>query len=339
MPKINFKQAKEFLDNITNEDKVAVIHHDDGDGFCSGVLFYDWCKQKGAGVEAFSFSINKSKIKDYDLKKFNKIIITDLASGFVAEQLDYISDKEVFYTDHHPEEGVFPKEILTLITSKGEYFPSSRTAQELTGLKPWLGLAGTISDAGELYKENEDYINNNLKNTGLSLDKFKEKITSVITNTLIYFDKNEDKAFDIIKNLNSIEEIESLKKYSNPVEDEIQKFVNEYGKKGERLGSVNFYSINPEFSIKTAVSSILSRNNPEEVFIFASSKNDGLISLSARNIVGKLTAKKVLAAGVKNLEDSRSGGHEVAAGGIIQAKDLEKFKENIRKYLEGNPRK
>jgi len=46
MPEITFQQAKEFLNNITRKDKVAVIHHDDGDGFCAGILYYDWCKLK-----------------------------------------------------------------------------------------------------------------------------------------------------------------------------------------------------------------------------------------------------------------------------------------------------
>ena len=69
MPSISFIQAKEFLDNITDRDNIAIIHHDDGDGFCSGILFYDWCKKKGAKVENFVFLINKSSFKNYNLKK------------------------------------------------------------------------------------------------------------------------------------------------------------------------------------------------------------------------------------------------------------------------------
>ena len=46
MPQITFQETKEFLDNITSEDKVAIIHHDDGDGFCAGIIYYDWCKDK-----------------------------------------------------------------------------------------------------------------------------------------------------------------------------------------------------------------------------------------------------------------------------------------------------
>ena len=48
MPEITFSQAKEFLNNITDKDHVAIIHHDDGDGFCAGILYYDWCKNKNA---------------------------------------------------------------------------------------------------------------------------------------------------------------------------------------------------------------------------------------------------------------------------------------------------
>ena len=177
------------------------------------------------------------------------------------------------------------------------------------------------------------YIKRILDEEGFSLEDFKDKITSVFTNTLIYFNKDTDKVFDIIKNLNSIKDIKKLKQYSDPVENEIQKFVNEYKEKRERLGNVNFYYIDPKFSVKSAVSSILSRNNTDEIFILANPRGNNVIALSARNIVGKLTAKKVLAAGLANLKDANSGGHEVSAGGQLYTKDLEQFKKNVREYL------
>lgn len=331
MPEITFDQAKEFLDNITAEDKVAIIHHDDDDGFASGILYYDWCKNKKAEVEQFTYTIRKSKLKNFDLEKFNKVIVSDLASEFMAEELIFIKDKQVFYTDHHPREEPLPEEILELVTQDQGYLPSSRTAGELTGLKPWLSLAGTISDAGHLYPENDQFIKTHLKEIDMSLEEFKENVTSTISNFLTYFNKEPEKAFKILEKINSIEEISQLHKYAEPVKEEVHKFVEEYKTKGERLGNINYYYFEPSFSVKVIVANIISHSTLDETYIFATPKGEN-ITFSARTNSNKTNAADLLKAGIRNLEDAAGGGHRGAAGGMIQAKDLEQFKNNIRNF-------
>jgi len=333
MPEITFDQAKEFLNNISSKDKIAIIHHDDGDGFCSGILYYDWCKNKNATVKQFTYNIRKSALKDFDLEDYNKIIVCDLAPDFMAEELELIKEKQVLYTDHHPRNTPIPKEILELSTEDQGYIPSSRTAEELTGLKPWLSLIGTVTDAGDLYPENQDFINERLKQMDITLEEFKQNITSVVTNFLIFFDKNPDKAFDILQKINSVEKIKNLKQYSEPVEEEVQKFVEEYETKKEKLGNVNYYYFNPHFSVKAPVAGIISQRN-KDAYIFASQKNNGKnISFSARNTDQKINMADMLRAGVEGLENGKAGGHAPAAGGMILAKDIDKFKDNIRKFL------
>lgn len=337
MPEITFSQAKEFLDNINNKDCVAVIHHDDGDGFCSGILYYDWCELKKAKVENFVYSINKSKLKQFELEKFNKIIVCDLASGFMAEEFELIKDKQIFYTDHHPREGILPKEILELVTTGGGYIPSSRTAGELTGIKPWLSLVGVITDSGYLYSENQSFIDKNLKQIGMTLDEFKENISSIITNFLVYFDKNLEEAFIILQKLKSVREVKKLRKYSEPVEEEVQKFVQEYESKKEKLGDVNFYYFEPTFQVKAPICGIIGHQDPDEIYIFSSPKhNRDYIGLSARNTSQRRNMVELLREGIKGLYDASAGGHIPAAGGQILAKDIDKFKKNIRKFLNNN---
>ena len=337
MPEITKEQAREFLDNITSEDKVAIIHHDDGDGYCSGILYYDWCKESGAEVAQFTYTINRSKLKDYDLGKFNKIILSDLSSGFMAEQLDIISDKEVFYTDHHPVDGVFPKEILTYITHDEGYFPSSKTAGELTGIKPFLALTGTITDSGDLYAENQDYINTHLKEYDMSLDEFKKDISSVVSNTLSYLDKDHEKAWELLHGLKTIKDVASLRKYADKLEDEIGKFVDEFEEKKEMIGGVNYYYFKPVLNVKGPVTGIISHSNHEKICLFVSPKEDGKhLSLSARNTTQNPNMVDMLKAGVEGLEDGSAGGHAPAAGGMICVKDLDKFKDNIREFLENH---
>jgi len=338
MPQITFNQAKEFLNNITSKDVIAIIHHDDGDGFCAGILYYDWCKSKNAQAQQFTYEIGRTKLKNIDLEKFNKFIVTDIASNLIAEDLELIKQKQVLYADHHPRDTPIPEEILELVTTDQGYLPSSRTAGELTNLKPWLSLIGTITDAGELYPENQNFIDKNLKKINTTLDKFKQNISSVVTNFLTYFDKDFPKAFEILQQINSIEEVSKLKQYSEPVENEVQKFVEEYEAKKEKLGDINYYYFEPHYSIKVEVAGIISRKNPNNIYIFASPKNDGKdISFSARGQSKKLDMAELLKAGTNGLKDTNAGGHKAAAGALIQSKDLEQFKQNIKNFQNSTP--
>lgn len=335
MPEITFNEAKEFLDSITSDDKIAIIHHDDGDGFCAGILYYGWCKNKGATTKEFTYSISKSKLKNFDLDKFNKIIVCDLASHFMAEELELIKDKQVLYSDHHPRDPSIPKEILELVTIDKGYIPSSRTAEELTELKPWLALIGVITDAGQFYPENQDFIDEHLKQLNVTLDEFQQNVANIVTNFLVYFDKNFEKAFKILQQINSIEEISKLKKYSEPVEKEVQKVVEQYENKKEKLGDINFYYFEPCFHVKGPVCGIISHRDRNQIYIFATPKSDDVryIVLSARNTSQKTNSLELLRAGIAELEDGSAGGHAAAAGGMILAKDIEKFKNNIRKFV------
>jgi len=336
MPEITFDQAKEFLENITSEDKVAIIHHDDGDGFCSGILFYDWCKNKNAEVDEFTYNIGKSSLDKFDLKKFNKLIVCDLAPDFMAEEFEQLTDKKIFYTDHHKKSTPLPKEIIAYQTDEQGYFPSARTAGELTGLKHWLSVAGTVTDAADLYPENNEFIDNFLKKNNMTLEQFKENITSKLTNFLVYFKTDPKKAFEILEGINSLKDMEKLKEYSEEVEAEINQTIERYETEKEKLGDINFFYFEPNFSVTKPVSGIISRKNDDEAFIFAAlDKGKEKIKFSARSQDRSRDMSALLKAGVKDLKEGNAGGHLAAAGAQINKEDLEKFKENIRDYIQG----
>ena len=124
MTKITFNQAKKFLNNITPKNKVAIIHHDDGDGYTAAILLHNFLKNKNIKPKVFAFNRNKSKFKNYHLKKFNTILIVDLSPSLIAKDLRTIKHKKIFYTDHHPKDAQIPKQILEYRT-KSEHFKTS----------------------------------------------------------------------------------------------------------------------------------------------------------------------------------------------------------------------
>ncbi|MEA3248170.1 MAG: DHH family phosphoesterase, partial [Nanoarchaeota archaeon] len=91
-----------------------------------------------------------------------------------------------------------------------------------------------------------------------------------------------------------------------------------------------------DYNIKSIIISKISYANPEKIFIFASPKKEDKIGLSARNQNSETNALEVLKEGIVGLNDALVGGHITAAGGKIQTKDFDKFKENIRNFLNND---
>jgi single-stranded DNA-specific DHH superfamily exonuclease len=216
------------------------------------------------------------------------------------------------------------------------YIPSSRTAYELTRIKKWLSLIGVIADSGNLYKENDNFIKEALEELNLTLEEFQKDYAHIFSDTIVYFADTPEKIFGVLVKLSSLQDIKKLKKYANEVEEEIQKYVKEYEAKKEKISNINFYQFQPKFQIKGIVAAIISRGNKEEIFIFLSKKNSdpNILGISARDQRPNANLPKLLEAATKGLENSDFGGHPRASGGQIMAKDLKKFKQNIKEFTK-----
>jgi single-stranded DNA-specific DHH superfamily exonuclease len=335
MPEITHEQAKKFLNEISKKDKVAIIHHDDADGFCSGILFYNHCISKGAKTKHFTYTYSKTSLEKLPLKKFNKIIITDISTKETKEEIKSIKEKEILYVDHHPKFPL-PKQVKSLITTNEGYIPASRTAYELIGGKKWLSLIGTISDAGDLYKENNHFINKILKEEKLTLEKFKTKYAYILSDTIIFFESKKKDSFKKIRKIKSLEDIKKIEKYADKVEKEIEKEINNFKRKKEKINGINIYELNTKFNIKSILAAMLSKENPKRIFIFLSKNksNKKILKISARHSSKTANLPKLLEAATKNLKNSNFGGHTRSSGGQIMASDLEKFKQNIKDYIQ-----
>jgi single-stranded DNA-specific DHH superfamily exonuclease len=332
MPQINKQAAREFLDNITSKDKIAIIHHDDGDGFCSGILLYDHAKSKGATIETFPYNLSDSSLENLPLKPFNKIIITDISSKATQEEIKSIQEKQILYIDHHPKFPL-PDSVLQLITVDEGYFPTSKTIYEILGQKKWLAIIGTISDSAQFYKENDNFINTYLESKNTNLKQFQEEYVFPLTNVIICLKQTPEKIFPVLEKISSLEEIKTLKKYSEEIENELKKYGKKYEEEKEKFGDISLFYYEPKFSINKPLINMISRKYPERVQVFMS-PNKEYINIGTRDQSEKIGVNLLLETATKNLENSKSGGHRRASGGTIMKKDLEKFKQNLKDYLK-----
>ncbi|MFH0711723.1 MAG: DHH family phosphoesterase [archaeon] len=330
MSKINFNQAKNFLNNLTLKNKIAIIHHNDADGFIAAILLFKFLKNKK--IKSKTFSVNISNSKNLNLKKFDTILVVDLAPSIISKTLQTIKHKKVFYTDHHPNDTQIPKQVLEYRT-KSE-ISSAKTICDLVGENEFLKTIANSTDAGWLQKENKKILNKFLKKNKMNFQQFNKQIAYKIVRTIDYFHKNQDKAFRILKSINSTRDLNKLNKYDKIIGKEIKKLTEQYKTKNRKIEKINFYYFKPKYPIKSTIINEISYAHPKQTYIFATPtiNNKKIISLSARNQTKKIDMAKLLKTGIKNLENANAGGHIPAAGATIQSKDLNQFKQNLKKF-------
>ncbi len=328
MPTINLNQAKIFLNNITPKNKVAIIHDNDGDGYTAAILLFNFLKNKKIKPTIFSFDRNNPQ--NYNLKKFDTILIVDLAPLLILKTLQTIKHKKVFYTDHHPKDTQIPKQILEYRT-KSE-ISSAKTIYDLVGGNEFLKTIANYTDAGWLQKENRKILNKFLKKNKITSKQFNKQVIYKITRTIDYFYKKPNKAFKILKSISSLKDLSKLNKYDKIIGEEIKKIIKQYETKKQKIGNINFYYFKPGYPIKSLIINEISYANPKQTYIFATPtiNNKKIISLSARNQTKKIDMAQLLKTGIKNLHNAAAGGHIPAAGATIQSKDLNQFKQNLK---------
>ncbi len=337
MVKITSKQAGEFLEKINEKDKIAIFTHKDLDGFAAGSLLYNFGIIKKAKIEVFIIDYGVNSISEYDLKSFNKIILSDLPPMAVSKDLSKLKDKKILYTDHHQEDESSPiaEFILELRTKKEEYIPSSRTCYELTEKEnqklKWLGVLGTLSDMGQLYKENMEFLTKFYKENNTNYQETFE-FTKLLNDVIVFFSASIDSFYKIAK-LKKITDIYQLEEYYKPVEEEFSRLEEEFEKKKEKISEINYFYLESKFKLlKSPFITGLSEKEPNKIYIISTPKKENLISISGRNQAKKYNVLKIMQDCLNGLKDGMAGGHISAAGGQINKSDLEKFKNNLKNY-------
>ena len=94
-----------------------------------------------------------------------------------------------------------------------------------------------------------------------------------------------------------------------------------------------FDFIKPKYQIKAAISTIMSYKYPHKTVIIAQDMNKGVVHVSARRRDNKVAVNNLLEKATHSLKDASGGGHSTAAGGILKAKDIFAFKENVLRLL------
>ncbi|MFH1801872.1 MAG: DHH family phosphoesterase [archaeon] len=331
------KRFFDFLANLNDKDKIALLTHTDLDGIASGKVAN---KVIDANLVKFIdyIDLNSELIKELKDKKINKLIITDIAIGnpnFIKEAEKHfemlIIDHHTFKEDYNSERTVFMNAHHFCAAYLCYYLFSK--SQDITKLD-WLVACASISDWA--YFNNKEFMTSTFEKYQ---DEFKFEGDIIrkkgkfwdtqwaLTLAIIYHKK------DLTFVLNSVGEnfeIGNLKESYSIVQKEVNEALEKFEKEKIGFNEGYFWEFNPERRIGSLVSTLISTRYLDKTIIIGR-PGDKYYSFSARRQDKKISMAEFLQKLASGLEDSDAGGHIPAAGGHVLMKDKEIIKERLSK--------
>jgi single-stranded DNA-specific DHH superfamily exonuclease len=332
------KRFFEFVSNLNEKDKIAILSHTDLDGITSAVIsakvlgrvdFVDFVDYK---FKMFAPYIDKLK-----KMKINKILILDLSSDTEEKYIKKLeSFTDILIIDHHEFQADLNSEKTIMIKTKGD-IPACYVCyylfSKIQKVPSWIPAIGMISDLPNKYdKENSVEVFQDF-----NLGKKEQDIWKYVENTnlcLKYFSENRYKIYQEFLKAKEIKDLKKLEKYIQPIKKEIQKYTEKFKKDKKVHKNLVLFELfpKPKYRIKSTLINYISLKDKNKVYVFISENSHLSISVRCQN--KRFNCDKLLKKATKDIPESNSGGHIAAAGAQIPKKYLEKFKKNLIKEYE-----
>ncbi len=341
-------------------DKVAVIHHTDPDGVCSGVIISKVVERvRGKPIDLrINQQSNEVSIIPETVEKLKEagitlLITTDLV---VDERYGTINAIEQFariiVLDHHQIRHDLQSSRCLFLKAQNisEIEPSQYCSGKLCydlGARltdvsdlDWIAAIAIICDFG--FKTWTDFLITVTKKYGLPpadnwFESMLGKIGNMISEAEAY---SADKAAVAFRDISKAKHptdllVSELAKVAAEVDKEIKDWAQHYP---ERLESypekqLLFGFVDTKFNIKSNLSNLISVKHPETTLVLVGPLKDGKLGVSARRQDKKVPMNILLNRATEGLKDASGGGHIPAAGATIRREDLAEFKRRVVSIL------
>lgn len=324
-----------FIENISSEDKIALITHTDLDGIASAKVVEKCLKIDFLKFVDYSY-LNSDLISELENNGFNKIILTDIGIDNVEFIKNLEKFAEVLIIDHHEFSEDFNSDKTVFINTQGYcaaflcYYLFSKIKS--IEVLDWVVACACLADFQ--YKENKEWMKKVYEkygkkfissDGGIKIGKFW-RITGDITFSLIYFNNNLRRVYDSVGE--GFADVGDLEKYANIIRKEIDKTKKKFWKEKKEIGDICFWKVNLKYRIKSIIINIVSMKYKDRTFIFISRSRDKW-TISSRRQDRKVDLPKLLKKLIKGFENAGAGGHIPAAGGYFMDKDLREFEKRV----------
>ncbi len=365
MPFDPVQRTRDFLETITPSSKIALLHDDDPDGTCSGVLATRLLKRSTgkelshrqvAPHEPFLMGITPTLAA----RGITHVIICDLS---IDRNPDKIKEAEkhfhILSFDHHkllndvnsgrtflikPHLFWNGKDPSKYCTSKLAYDVGNHITDLSDG--DWLALTGSICDiATEPWKDWMQSVfskYHELLPTDLFTSLFG-KVGLTISDALAYETTFDERVFQTVLAAHTPADViqSPLKQYHDAIQNEINKWIALFKEKADHFPQAHLKSLelNTPYHIRSTLNTILSFTHDKLNTILLYQRRDNVVNFSTRNQSGTVPLNDVLREAIADLPDSEGGGHPKAAGGHCNAKDWPIVKQRITDQLRAYAKK
>ena len=356
------QRVLDFLRNVGEKDRLAILHHTDPDGICSAALLARFFEMKMDGFDIFFINQKPNEILITDATivalrehKVNKLIVVDMAVDQVPQKIieaeKFLSvlviDHHKLYTDSNSPMCVVckPQMIYEIGEDAAWYCSSKFTYDLITEITPieelaWISAIGIIGDcATEQWKPFMQRLFLHLRIT-LKPDMFSTdlgQIADMISCTESYDWRKARICLDLLRRAKGYKELftSEIAEFQSIIKKEVEYWISNAEKLAQFYDDIDliFYYITPQYSVKSTMSTLFAAKYPNKTIIIIQDTKEEILPFSARRQDKKIAVNELVEEAVRNFAGAQAGGHIPSAGGTIHREDLERFRNNIVSIL------
>ncbi len=345
------KKFDKYIENVTQKDRIAIIHDTDPDGICSAVIIAKAIERLKEKKPVLVKTIEKKEITKelaalLKKKKITKLIVLDLSLDQNYKSLLRINKKiDVLIIDHHKIYS--KKQMKNVLLIKPQFisqinpyeYCTAKLAYDLCSrivdLKDIDWMAATASIADIAHKPWKSWLKKVFRKNKIRMKKdlFKTKlgqIASMISSAEVSDKKHIKKCYAALYDAKKPKDVfkKELVKIKKVVDKELKKLLKAF-RRSEKHGTLHIYEINSKIEgIKSPLSTILGLKYPHKTIVIVS-KSGLKAKISARRGDKEVYVNSLLEKAARGLPESNAGGHIPSAGATIRTKDYPKFKKRL----------
>lgn len=327
-------ELKEIRKELQTSRNPLFIFHDDGDGLCSFLQCYRYVRRGHGELIKRLFTLTEEY--DYLIRKHepDKIFILDVPE--VDQEFIDEAKVPIIWVDHHPiQDRKNVKYFNPRFRSPDANFPVSYICYKALKKDMWIGMIGSVSDyhlpdfKDEFIKEYPDLLSEDIKTAGDAL--YYSKLGELIRIVSFSLKNPMYKIKKIILQLIEMQdprEILELKEHYDYLIKKYEKIKTE-ALKQKPEGKFFIYKYSKGLPFLAELSNELIHKFPDKIVIIAR-EDEGEVRASIRS--RKYKVLKPIKEIFKEI-GGNGGGHEVACGIKLKAKDWEKFLYKLRNKI------
>lgn len=322
-------ELKEIKKELESSQKPLFIFHDDGDGVCSFLLCYRYVK-RGRGEllkRVFTLTEEHSKIvKEYEPDKVFVLDIPEISQEFINN-----IKVPIIWIDHHP---VQDKEGINYFNPRRrepeKNYPVSYLCYKALKKDMWIGMIGSVSDyylpefKEEFSEKYPNLISKYVKTPGEAL--YKTRLGEIIQSLSFFLKSPKGKIEAHLPEIINMEKPTEILELANKELVEKYEELKAQALKEEPQGKFFIYKHKGKLSFISDLANELIYRFPDKIVIVAR-EYQGSIKASLRSRKYKIATplKEVL----RDIEGG-GGGHDLACGIKIKAKEWDKFVKKLK---------